>query len=211
MTVVAASTLPAGYIKIGPVEFGDDVPARCVVVVKCKSKRKVDKKAVDGKSDGTTTDKGREPADIEIDLSWNAYATNPDGSSVNAAVEEALYQIGPRGPNGGIPQQAAFKRSRVHGVDAIEVEELDGPNDVPGTDLVTAKLKGASWSKPAQTGPGAATTPLTAETFAAAQAAYQRAGADAAASGKTAAQAQQAANAAAQAFNKPGGAPAVVP
>jgi hypothetical protein len=159
MAVTAASTLPAGYCKIGPQEFGDDVPARCVVTVEVKSKVKLDKKAVDGKSDGTTTNKGREPADVDIKLTWNRAALNPDGSSVDAAVEEALYQISPRGPNTGQPLDVGFKRSRVHGVDSMIVEEVDGPKDEPGTDLTTATIKGASWAKPSQAGQGAAKTP----------------------------------------------------
>jgi hypothetical protein len=163
MAVTSASSLPAGYIKLGQTEFGDDVPARCVVVVTPKAKRKLDKKAVDGKSDGTTTDKGREPRDIEVKLSWNREALNPDGSRVDDAVDEALYQISPAGPNGGQPLDASFKRSRIHGVDSIIVEELDGPHDDAGTDLSTCTIKGASWSKPSQAGQGAAKTPDDAE------------------------------------------------
>lgn len=158
MTVISASSLPAGYIKIGAQEFGDDVPARCVVTIKkLVSKVKLDKKAVDGKSDGTTTNKGRDPADVEVSLVWNS--SNAD---VDAAVEEALYQLSPRGPNSGQPMDVAFKRSRVAGVDKVIVEEVEGPIDTAGDDKSTATIKCASWTKPAPAGQGASKTATTA-------------------------------------------------
>lgn len=165
MTVINASALPAGYIKIGAYEFGPDVPARCVVTIsKLTSKVKLDKKAVDGKSDGTTTNKGRDPGDFEVSLEWNGA-----DDAVDAAVAEALYQISPRGPNSGQPMAVAFKRSRVMAADNVIVEELDGPLDKAGTDLVTAKIKIATWTAPAAAGQGAAKTATKATPMAPAQ------------------------------------------
>lgn len=162
MATVEASALPPGYLKLGDtVEFGEDVPARCVVkITKLQGKVKLDTKAVDGKSDGTTTNKGRMPGDLEVSLEWRS-----DDDDVDAAVEEALYQISPRGPNSGQPFKVAFKRSRILGADSVTVEELDGPIDTPGSTLSTAKLKLVTWVKPAQTGQGAAATATTVKDF----------------------------------------------
>lgn len=154
MTTIAASALPAGYLKIGDFEFGEDVACRCVVKITAKPKVKLDKKAVDGKSDGTTTNKGKDPCDLDVELTWNGARDD-----VDAAIEEALYQLSPRGPNSGTPQKVSYKRQRVHGVDSVIVEELDGPHDTPGDDKCTAKIKLVSWTKPAAAGQGAGKTP----------------------------------------------------
>lgn len=150
-----AEILPAGYLQIGPYEFGDGVPARCVVVVKPKSDSKIDKKEADGKSGAVTTWKGAKPSEWEVELTWNGSDLDAD-----AAIEEILYQLSPVGPNQGKPWQFATKRARIHGTDNVIVENVDGPNDKPGSDQVDAKLKLTSWKKPAATasGQGKATT-----------------------------------------------------
>lgn len=158
MAVVTSSSVAAGFLRLGAYQFGPNVAASCVVTVKPKSKGKVDKKAADGKNDAITTWKGQEPASLTIDLTWNGA-----NLAVDRAVTANLYQISPRGPNAGQPMACAFKDSRIHGVSSLIVEELEGPERKPGTDLVTAKITATSWVQPAQTGQGAATTPKAAD------------------------------------------------
>lgn len=134
--------IPAGYAKIGDFEFGEECKARCVVVVKIKGKGKIDKKASDGKSDAITTFKGREPADVSIELSWDTRDDDAD-----TAIEDALRELAPRGPNGGKAFDFVSRRSDVHDVSKIVVEEIEGPNDTPGTTQSTAKISAASWAK----------------------------------------------------------------
>jgi hypothetical protein len=159
-TLPTPAVLPRGYLQIGGFEFGPGAQgptARCVVKLKPKSSGKVDKKPAQGSDDAKTTWQGRLPADLEYEFSWNAQDADAD-----AAIEEALYQIGPRGPNKGQTQTISGGRLRVHATDQVIVDELEGPDDVPGTSLVTAKLKLSSISKQAQTkqtGTGDATTP----------------------------------------------------
>ena len=141
---------PRGYLQLGTHEFGPGAPsdaARCVVTLKPKSKGKVDKKNAQGKDDAKTTWQGKDPADLEIEISWNSNDTAAD-----AAIEDRLSDLNPRGPNGGKTLMIAARRLRIHAIDTIIIEEMDGPEDKPGTSLVSCKIKAASISKSAQAG-----------------------------------------------------------
>lgn len=141
--------LPANYLQIGPYELGTGTDAKCIVIAKPKSDSKVDKKEADGKNGAVTTWKGAKPSQWEIDLSWNRSDVAAD-----AAIEEILYQVSPVGPNPGKPWTWSSRRARIHGTDTVIVENVDGPDDEPGTDLVKAKLKATSWKKSTATTQG---------------------------------------------------------
>lgn len=147
------AALPKGYVKIGDYELGVGCKARCVVVVKAKAKAKVDKKVSDGDDDATTVFKGKEPADFDLELSWNG-----DEEDADAAIEDILVALSPRGPNAGKAFAFAFTRSRVYACDKIEVDDIEGPHDVPGTAKCTAKIALSSWSKVKGKGKGKTTT-----------------------------------------------------
>ena len=75
-----------------------------------------------------------------------------------------MTDLGPRGPNGGKTLTIAARRLRVHAIDTVIIEDMEGPEDKPGTTLVSCKIKCASISKNAQAGQagqGDAKTPTT--------------------------------------------------
>lgn len=150
-----SDALPVNYVQIGDFELGDGTPARCVLTIKPKSDSKVDKKEADGKSGAVTTWKGAKPVDWEVEIAWIRR-----NELAHETIVEILYQVSPSGPNPGKPQQFSHRYARIHGTDNVIVENVDGPNDKPGSDEVTAKLKLTSWKKPAATatGQGAAKT-----------------------------------------------------
>jgi hypothetical protein len=154
--------LPRGYVQIGAYEFGVGAvgpTSQCVVTIKPTSKGKVDEKNAQGKDDAKTTWQGKEPADLEIEIQWNSARDD-----VDQAIEEQLFQLSPRGPNGGQTQTIAGRRLRVHATTTILVKEMEGPEDKPGTTLVSCKMKVASISAQAQTqqtGQGDAKTPTS--------------------------------------------------
>jgi hypothetical protein len=141
-------------VRFGPHELGANCEARCIVVLKPKSAGKVDKKQADGKSDAATTWKGAKPAEWEAEISWN----NRDGIEADeendARIEEILYQLSPRGPNPGKAWEFASKRSRIHGTSQVGIEDVEGPEDAPGSSEVKAKIKFASWAAPSETAKG---------------------------------------------------------
>lgn len=145
--------LPKGYVKIGPHELGVGCKALCVVKVTAKAKAKTDKKVSDGDDDATTVFKGKEPADFDLELSWNG-----DDDAADKAIEDILVQLSTRGANAGKSWTFDFRRARVYAAAAIVVDDVEGPNDVPGTSKCTAKLACSSWAKQQGKGKGKTTT-----------------------------------------------------
>ena len=158
-----AEVMPAGYLQLGEFELGVGTSALCVVTLKPKSGSKIDKKEADGKKGAATTYKGAKPADWECDLVWNNRPGIDDDN--DAAIEEILYQLSPNGPNPGKAYDFAAKRARVHGTSQAVIEDVEGPEDAPGTSEVKAKIKFTAWTKPDATtqGQGDATTPTKAD------------------------------------------------
>lgn len=153
-TTTPPARLPAGYIRFGEHELGPTCAARCLVVLKPKSAGKVDKKESDGKSDAVTTWKGAKPAEWEATVTWNNRSGILEDEENDARIEEILYQLSPRGPNPGQAWEFASKRSRIHGTQQAGIEEVEGPEDKPGSSEVSAKIKFASWSAPNKTAQG---------------------------------------------------------
>jgi hypothetical protein len=143
---------PAGYLKLGDHELGEGCAARCVVKVTHKAKAKVDKKPADGKSDAITTAKGREPADIDIELTWKVNPFDDSDVAADLEIRDVIADISPRGKKSGKPQEIVYRGSEIHDVTAMVIEEIEGPLDTPGSNQVSAKIKGASWNKQKSTG-----------------------------------------------------------
>ncbi len=136
------SSLPSGFIKIGPYPFGENTKALCTPVLKFKGGGKVDKKTGDGNDGATTTWKGKEAPDLDIEITWDSADKDAD-----AAIEEQLYQLSPYGPNAGKAWGLSARRQRLYGLDEIMIEKMSGPDDVPDTTKVTVKLSCTSSAK----------------------------------------------------------------
>ncbi len=146
--------LPKGYVQIGDFELGVGTVNRCVVVIKPKSDSKVDKKEADGKKGAVTTWKGAKPSQWDLELTWNVRDGIVEDEENDTRIEDILAELSPVGPNPGKPRQFASRRARIHATENVIVENIDGPDDKPGTSEVTAKLKLSSWTKPEATAAG---------------------------------------------------------
>ncbi len=170
----STSTAPTGATK--PKEWRLPGPSGGVSIkVTYKPKGKVDSKEASGKDDGTTTWKGRQPREPEVEISWlyDLKATDEEeGGKVNQEVMDVLDVLTPASDeHPGDPWDFAESDSRAQKfarVKAVIIEEIElSPEDFEkGTR--TAKFKMKSYSKKAQTGTGkdASKTPTAENGFA---------------------------------------------
>jgi hypothetical protein len=144
----------AEYLTIGDVNV-HELP-EVAMLVKYKSKRKIDEKVADGASDATATDKGREVRDITIKLSW------PDLPRLNFIMGPILKTLEPGGPDGGKPFDYAHEREGldlgdIKAVRAILIKEAEGPNVDEGTRIAVIEYSCDSWAQPSAQAPAGKT------------------------------------------------------
>lgn len=146
----------AGYLKLGKWEFPSADAPRVKVVVKFKGSAKVEKKEAKGKDDAKTSYSGRKPRDVDITISWPEWEPWREGDGKtpeDTYVRKALKELNPAGPKGGEPWEVTHVDAELFDVGSIVTEELDLERE-EGTNKATAKVKAASWVKPAPTAQG---------------------------------------------------------
>lgn len=163
---MSLSTDNTGYLLLGtcddgiPTQQGVAFPpaaGQCKVTVKPKSGAKTKKSTASGKSGANTKYTGKNVGEFEVELEWL-----DDGEDTTAQMESALEIISPVGANAGKVWDCAFRWASIHGVGAMMIEDIEGPVPSKNSDEVSCKIKASGWTKPANSGAGAATQPTTA-------------------------------------------------
>lgn len=121
-----------------------------------KSSAKIDLKESDGQDDGRTTFKGKKPAEGTIEI---YFVDDPRIPEIHKAAMDMIRALSPRGPNAGKPWELSAPRQSAHYISAIEIKDLDGPNDQFGSNELVAKFTWASWSPPKPSTKGKGATP----------------------------------------------------
>ena len=116
----------------------------------------------DGKNDARQTWLGRENAQIKLTMICKD--DKGDGivdGEINNYVNEFVYQISPRGPNGGKAWAWSESRQRAFNVYDVTVENVS-LDIAPGTGTMKLEVILSSWVKPAKT-PIVTKTPVAAK------------------------------------------------
>lgn len=154
----------SGHVAFGtPGADGVEFPpegALCTVLCKWKGGAKIEKAKASGKGGSKQTFTGTRVAEADITIGWAD--VEPSASLMLAAIT----LISPHGANKGKAWDFTERFMGLYDVDAVMVEEMEGPDPVKGSDEMTLKIKLSGWTKPSNTGVGVGATPLSATKFA---------------------------------------------